>query len=252
VSTRLAGAAFLVGAVLAGQASAQTAGSVFRDCAECPEMVVVPAGSFQMGGAGGDEQPAHAVTLPAFAIGTTEVTQAEWERVMGANPSRFKDLTHPVEQVSAEDIQVFLEKLNATTRRQYRLPSEAEWEYAARAGGAGDYGWGGDPAAAAEHAWFADNAAASTHPVGMRAANAFGLHDMHGNVSEWVADCYAKTYEDAPADGSARSGNASCMRLSRGGSWEATADGLRSAARQWQFPNERNGGLRFPLARSLP
>ncbi len=174
----------------------------FRDCADCPEMVIIPSGSFEMGSETGysDEKPVHKVTINyAFALGKTEVTQAQWLSVMGNNPSEFKICgdNFPVEKVSWNDAQDFIKKINAKTGKHYRLPSEAEWEYACRAGEQLTYC---GSANVEKVAWYGTyeaqigNSNDITHPVGTRQGNAFGLFDMSGNVFEWVADSYHETY----------------------------------------------------------
>ncbi len=242
-------------------APAQTAGTVFRDCAECPDMVVIPAGGYLMGSKPGpfstppsDEQPQHAVTLESFALGKYEVTQEQWIAVMGDNPSsNSSGPTLPVEMVSWDDIRVFIEKLNAKTGKRYRLPTESEWEYAARAGGTSAYSFGDIVSELGNHAWFRGNSGNKTHPVGGKAANEFGLHDMHGNVWEWVEDCYQPNYVGAPADSSAAPRQDACDRVFRGGSWVSNLpDFLRSAYRYRFLPFIRLSYLGFRVARTLP
>jgi formylglycine-generating enzyme required for sulfatase activity len=212
-----------------------TAGTVMKNSGGM-EFAYVPAGNFQMGSGKGDpngdpnEQPVHQVTFASgFYMGRYEVTQAQWQKVMGNNPSTFSSCGEncPVEQVSSDDAQEFIKKLNAQNDGyQYRLPSEAEWEYACRAGTTGDYA--GDLNAMA---WYTTNADYKTHPVGQKQANAWGLYDMHGNVSEWVMDYQHNNYDGAPADGSAWSKAVSDDRMERGGSWTFDAKRVRSAQR---------------------
>jgi formylglycine-generating enzyme required for sulfatase activity len=212
-----------------------------------PAMVAIPAGSFMMGSTeGSDEQPVHRISLPAFEMAQTEVTQAQWQAVMGGNPSKFKGCEScPVENVSWDDIQGYLTKLNAQTGKQYRLPSEAEWEYACRAGGAHTY-------CGSNHlgdvAWFDGNSGNKTHPVGQKQANAFGLYDMSGNVWEWVADCWNSSYAGAPSDGSAQTRGECGRRVLRGASWNGSPGLARAAYRDWDSTGLRIVGLGFRLA----
>lgn len=184
--------------------SGVSAQPAFKDCPDCPEMVVIPAGSFVMGSEKQDSaKPLHTVTLRSFLIGKTEVTQRHWASVMGNNPSYYSRCGPdcPVENVSWNDAQQFILKLNQKTGKRYRLPSEAEWEYAAR-GGATDAAME-DENEAGKYAWQYQNSGGKTHEVGQKMPNEFGLHDMYGNVMEWVADCHHKNYVGAPTDGSA-------------------------------------------------
>ncbi len=233
------------------------AGTVFKDCADCPEMVVIPPGSFDMGSDNGDdnEKPVHRVTINyAFALGKTEVTQAQWKAIMGSNPSKFPACGDncPVEQVSWDDTQEFIEKLNAKTGKQYRLPSEAEWEYACHASGKHTYCGSDDPDSVG---WYggmakpAGNSGRTTNPVATRQANAWGLYDMSGNVWEWVADSYHKSYVGAPTDGSAWLDEDSMTRVPRGGSWSYLQ---RAAKRGGSESDYRFGSIGFRLARTLP
>ncbi|MGH9831408.1 MAG: caspase, EACC1-associated type [Blastocatellia bacterium] len=208
------------------------------------EMIYIPGGSFKMGapeGVGNDnERPQHDVTILGFYIGKYQITQAQWEAVMGKNPSYFKgylknffkgyfkgDPALPVENVPWNDAKQFCEKLAQMTGKAYRLPSEAEWEYACRAGTTGDYA--GDLDAMA---WYGDNSGSKTHPVGQKQPNAFGLYDMHGNVWEWCEDVWHDSYKGALTDGSAwLSGGDSIRRVLRGGSHRNNARFCRSAYR---------------------
>ena len=210
-----------------------TTGQMIKDCAECPDMVVLPPGSFQMGGNSYKDwgKPVHDVTISrAFALGKTEVTQGQWMAIMGSNPSGFKDYgdDFPVEKISWHEAKEFLRKLSARTGKAYRLPSEAEWEYACRAGGNHEYcGSQGIEAVA----WYTNNAGGAAHAVAGKQPNAFGLYDMSGNALEWVEDCWNDSYNGAPADGSAwKSGDCS-NRVLRGGSWNDGQEFVRSAAR---------------------
>jgi len=214
------------------------------------ELVYVPAGSFMMGSEIGssDEKPVHRVTFSeGFYMGMYEVTQAQWQQVMGSNPSHFKGENRPVEKVSWDDAQTFIRKLNeANDGYTYRLPSEAEWEYACRAGTTGDYAGNLDAMA-----WYRDNSGSPPHLVGQKQANAFGLYDMHGNVWEWCQDYYQESYADAPSDGSAYlSGKDSRYRVLRGGSWNLDAPFLRSANRHWFVPGARNPFYGFRVVAS--
>jgi formylglycine-generating enzyme required for sulfatase activity len=203
------------------------------------EFVLIPAGSFMMGSTNGDanEKPVHQVTISqAFYMGKYEVTQAQWQSVMGSNPSYFKDCPNcPVEQVSWDDAQNFINKLNASNDGfRYRLPTEAEWEYACRAGTTGDYAGN-----LSEMAWYKENSE-KTHAVGGKQPNAWGL--AHGNVWEWCQEWYHETYYGAPTDGSAwLSGGEQKYRVVRGGSWRYDADFSRSAYRSALVtPGHRN------------
>lgn len=217
-------------------------GETFRDCEGCPEMVQVPAGSFQMGADLGDatEQPVHPVTIAApFALGRFEVTVAQWmaclsdggctyEPKAAANPERAA-----VRNLSWDDTQEYITWLSRKTGRAYRLPSEAEWEYAARAGTTSPFWWGDRPEpdkVSCKDCGGPWSRKAPT-PVGSRPANPFGLHDMNGGVAEWTADCWLKSYEGAPSNGRARQENRCSQRVLRGGSWRNESSYLRSASR---------------------
>ena len=227
------------------------------------EMVSIPAGSFQMGcspsdgGCFGDEKPPHAVQVRAFSLGKYEVTQAQWRAVMdGANPSRFKGDERPVENVSWDDAQKFLSRLNAgNSGKPYRSPTEAEWEYAARGGTSTPYWWGKDIGKAKANCggcgsqW--DNK--ETAPVGSFPANPFGLYDTVGNVWEWVQDCSHGSYQGAPADGSEWRENCQrdAGRVLRGGSWANTPRIARASNRLGNEPAWRNVTYGLRLAQDL-
>jgi eukaryotic-like serine/threonine-protein kinase len=214
------------------------------------EMVLVPGGSFLMGSPdneplrGSDEGPQHDVTMPSFYIGKYEVTQAQWRAVMLGNPSNFKGDNLPVETVSWDDAKEFCRRLSQMTGKEYRLPTEAEWEYAARARTTSPFAFG--YTLSSEQANFDGNYPYGnfpaginrnkTTPVGSFEPNAFNLHDMHGNVWEWCEDVYHDNYNGAPTDGSAwLSGGDSSVRVLRGGSWRLAGESCRSAVRV-RFP----------------
>ena len=244
-------------------------GTIIKDCPECLEMVVLPSGSFLMGSPPDPEpdpfsnekpkvigtpheKPQHRVQIQSFAIGKYEVTQEQWFAVMGNNPSANKGRTLPVEMVSWDDIQQFIAKLNQKTGQKYRLPSEAEWEYAARAGTTAEWSHGNDESKLGNYAWYYRNSGGKTQSVGQKLPNAFGLFDMHGNVWEWTQDCLHETYAVAPTDGSAwTTGCSSNSRVLRGGSWSFSPAFLRSAFRYWYNPDTRNIISGFRLARDL-
>jgi eukaryotic-like serine/threonine-protein kinase len=210
------------------------------------EFVLVPAGKFMMGSNAYDsEKPIHEVTISAaFYMGKYQVTQGEWTAVMGNNPSRFKgDDRLPVERVSWDDCQEFITRLNARKDGYaYRLPSEAEWEYACRAGTTGEYAGELD-----EMAWYGEDSGLKTHPVGEKNANAWGLHDMHGNVWEWCQDRYHENYNGVPTDGRAWEQGSDNGRVVRGGSWYSRADICRAAVRGYYAPALRSNGYGFRL-----
>jgi formylglycine-generating enzyme required for sulfatase activity len=240
-------------------------GAVFKDCETCPEMVVIPAGSFKMGGKGSSntlreelrgmrEKPVHEVKIGySFAVGKYEVTQAEWEAVMGKNPSEFKGAKRPVEKVSWNDAKSFVKKLSAQTGKEYRLLSESEWEYMARAGSTTKYPWG-DEIDSSKAKYKIKGSDRGTVPVGSYSANAFGVHDTAGNVAEWVEDCWHETYNDAPIDGSAwlSAGGGDCeMRVLRGGSRVNLPRDLRVSGRNWNDAIVRISSFGFRIARTL-
>lgn len=236
--------------------------NTFKDCADCPEMVRLPGGSFTMGSVkqnasaafkiANDELPPRPVTLKAFALGKYEVAQAQWTAIMGDNPSVNKGPSLPVDSVSWDDTQVFIRKLNALTGKRYRLPTEAEWEYAARAGSNAAYSFGDDIAQLPSYGWLETNSGGTSHRVGQKLPNKFGLYDMHGNVWEWTQDCYKASYAAAPRDGGAVKGKAGCDHVDRGGAWLSGPNNLRSANRDWGPPHYRLNNLGFRLARDLP
>jgi len=200
-----------------------------------------------------DEQPIHNVTIDRpFYFGIFPVTQREWKAVMGDNPSHFKGDDLPVESVSWDDIQEFIKKINEKENtHKYRLPSEAEWEYAARAGTTTRYSFGDDDSKLGEYAWFYEKSVDKTHPVGKKEANPWGLYDVHGNVWEWVQDELHVTYEGAPGDGSAWEDGVSTRRVVRGGSWIRDARRCRSANRRNGAPGYKDHDLGFRLLKEV-
>ena len=202
------------------------------------KFVLIPAGSFTMGspsdepGRDSDERQ-HRVTISKpFYLQTTEVTQGQWRRVMGNNPSYFKNCGDdcPVEQVSWNDAQEFIRKLNQMEGiDKYRLPTEAEWEYAARAGSTTRYYFGDDESSLGRYAWYSRNSGKRTHPVGQKRPNAWGLYDMHGNIWEWCQDWIGDYPSGHVIDPKGPSSGE--FRVLRGGSWYYFARNVRSAYR---------------------
>jgi formylglycine-generating enzyme required for sulfatase activity len=213
-----------------------------------PEMVYVEGGTFLMGGSSGesDEKPVHSVTLSSFNIGKYEVTQAQWKSVMGSNPSYFKDCDQcPVESVSWNDVQDFIRKLNAQTGKNYRLPTEAEWEYAAKGGKSSKgYTYSGSNDLNSV-SWNTDNSGGKTHAVGGKQANELGIYDMTGNVWEWCSDWYGtyNSYSETNPTGASSGQN----RVLRGGSWISSANFCRAAARLRINSDYRSYSLGFRL-----
>jgi formylglycine-generating enzyme required for sulfatase activity len=231
------------------------------------DMIPVTGGTFTMGWQSGrdgsgydDEKPAHQVSVRNFSIGRYEVTQAQWRAVMGSDPPELYNKgcdQCPVERVSWNDIQDFLKKLNSLTGKRYRLPTEAEWEYAARGGNrSGSYLYSGSNNIDAV-AWYDDNAKSgntngaekTTRPVGGKKANELGLYDMSGNVWEWCEDDWHGNYQGAPTDGRAWVDSPrGSYRVYRGGGWFNDAGHCRAAYRGYNSPTLRNNGLGFRLA----
>ena len=317
----LAGMFAFVAALANEPAAQKTAtgkpGNVFRDCRDCPEMVVITAGSFTMGSSASektwaathgldagfgdaapqhkfslkdfalavaDEAPQHKVSLRSFALGKYDVTRREYAAFVNetayrsdsgcydnGNPNApklagaswedpgFKQTDNdPVICVSWYDAQAYVSWLNRKLPRSgsgdvpYRLPTESEWEYAARAGTITRFWWGDDESAAAAHAWYKENSGGQTHPVGLKPANRFGLYDMAGNVWQWTQDCYAESYAAAPNDGAASQMGNQCLRVDRGGSWYYPTWLLRSATRERNPADYRDKVMGFRVGRTLP
>jgi formylglycine-generating enzyme required for sulfatase activity len=218
------------------------------------EMVLIPAGTFQMGSKHGkeDEGPVHTVTVDAFLMDKYEVTQEQYERLGLPNHSHFKGQTLPMEQVTWVQAAIYCNKRSQAEGFQpgynedtadcnfdadgYRLPTEAEWEYACRAGTDGDYSVGNDARRLGEHAWFAHNSGKKTQPVGQKKPNPWGLYDMHGNVAEWCNDMYDKSYYSNSPSTNARGPTAGKQYVLRGGSWKSSAEALRSSYRLAENP----------------
>jgi len=220
------------------------------------KLVLIPAGKFMMGspdseqGRIKDEGPQHEVTISKpFYMGVTEVTQAQYEAVMGTNPSDFKGATNPVERVSWNDAAEFCKKLSEKTRQAVRLPTEAEWEYACRSGTTTRFFFGDEDSVLGDYAWYDGNSGRTTHPVGQKKPNAWGLYDMHGNVEELCADRdgdYTKevvTDPQGPASGE--------YRGLRGGAWNINPSSCRSAYRSGCTPDLRSNGYGFRVVVSV-
>ena len=258
-------------------------GSEFRDCASCPPMIVVPPGKFVMGspptesGRVDNEEPTHAVTIgSAFAIGKYEITFDEWDACAAdracprADDSGFGRGRRPVINMSYDSAMKYVAWLSDKTKKQYRLPSEAEWEYAARAGSTESRFWGKSADQACQYAnvfnpktkekykdsdrgaFACEDGFMETAPVGSFKPNAFGLYDMLGNAWEWVGDCWNGTYAGAPADGSVWAAGDCTKRVLRGGGWYFGPRNVRAAKRLKNWATRSGHDLGFRVARSLP
>ena len=250
-------------------------GDAFKECADeklCPEMIVVPAGSFLMGSPPGkvpnDERPQHQVAFAKpFAVSKFEVTFDQWDTCVAhgdcdphISASGFGRGRRPVINLSWDDAQRYVAWLSRMTGKHYRLLTEAEWEYAARAGTATPYYYGDpgdgmwpDEAALRQYAWYVVNSDSGPHPVGEKKANSFGLYDMFGNVLEWVEDCFHDSHDGAPEDGSAWTAGdcGRAFRVVRGGSWRSISVNLSSAHRDWRQAETRDDVVGFRVARTL-
>ena len=293
---------FLMGMPAYANAAGQgKSGKIFRDCRDCPEMVVIPARSFAMGSpdseAGHDdnESPVHRVSIATFALGKTEITRSQFAAFVEMTkysaggkcwtieggrfeersgnwqePGYAQDDNHPVACMNWNDAKAYAEWLSRKTGKNYRLPTEAEWEYAARGKTSTARYWGNNPDEACGYANAADKAAqarirgatswsvhgcadgfAYTAPVSSFKANAFGLYDMLGNVWEWTEDSYHDSYVGAPSDGSAWQGDGA-RHVLRGGSWNDSPRNVRAAMRYINKPALRFSSFGFRLARDLP
>jgi formylglycine-generating enzyme required for sulfatase activity len=223
------------------------------------EFVLIPSGEFDMGspasevGRYDNEGPVHQVKLAnAFYMGKYEVTQKQWREIMGNDPSYYKGDNLPVEQVSWNDVQDFIKKLNEKEGGgKYRLPSEAEWEYAARAGTTTRYSFGDDESKLGDYEWYYAQGEGKTHDVGQKKPNPWGLYDMLGNVYEWVQDSWHSDYNGAPIDGSSWESLVDSTRVARGGAFGSLASSSRSAVRGGNSPGGRYRPLGFRLVRVL-
>ena len=220
------------------------------------DMVEVEGGTFTMGataeqtGVFGDEKPTHQVTLPSYYIGKTEVTQELWQAVMGSNPSNFTGTNLPVEKVSWDDCKTFIAKLNALTGKNFRLPTEAEWEFAARGGNKSrGYKYCGSNTLS-DVAWYVDNSDNKTHPVAAKTPNELGIYDMSGNVLEWCNDWYSSTYYTSESQTNPTGPDSGSSRVRRGGSWNYSENTCRVSYRGNTTPSFRYNylGLRLCLS----
>jgi formylglycine-generating enzyme required for sulfatase activity len=239
----------------------------FKECAkDCPEMVVIPAGAFRMGspadenGRYDNEGPQHDVVFAKpFAVSSFDVTFDDWSVCAsygdcdpGISDSGFGRGRQPVINVVFEDARRYASWLARVTGKPYRLLTEAEWEYAARAGTTTAFSFGDDEAMLGRYAWYSKNSGRQAHAVGEKEPNAFGLYDMHGNVFQWVEDCVHGTYDGAPADGSAWLTRGDCSgRIVRGAAWNLPPHNLRSAYRSWYVADLRLSRVGFRVGRAL-
>jgi formylglycine-generating enzyme required for sulfatase activity len=245
----------------AGSDAERLPGELFRDCSDCPELAIVPSGEFDMGStAKPTEQPVHHVSIPKnFAIGRRDVTFAEWDRCVAQSACKFSPpdqgwgrVDRPVTNVSWDDAKEFIAWLSKTTGKPYRLPTEAEWEYAARGGSTTPYWWGKDVGAGrAQCEECGGSANGRTATAGSFRPNAFGLFDTAGNAAEWVEDCWNPTYRGAPNDGSAWTNGDCSLRVLRGGSFADKAAAVRSSARFRYDEDVRYYANGFRVARDL-
>lgn len=251
-----------------GPTATPKAGKLFRDCPQCPIMVVIPAGSYVMGsddpGPRGKyryELPAHKVTIPhPFAIGQYEVTFQEWEAchkdgVCSVLPDDHKwgKGRRPIMNISFAHTGEYLRWISKKTGKTYRLPSEAEWEYAARGGTTTQYSWGDAPGKTnANCRTCLPKIPHQTFPVGTYKPNPFGLYDVHGNVWEWMQDCWTPHYIGAPTDGSPRTSGDCKYRVTRSGSWYYVSSNVRSAYRAKFLAKAFSYGIGMRVVRELP
>ena len=223
------------------------------------ELVLIPAGSFRMGGdkkleqAEDHETPRHIVKISkTFYMGKYQITQSQWSEIMNNNPSEFKDDIRPVERVSWNDVQEFIQKLNNKEEtNKYRLPTEAEWEYAARADTESTYCFSGDIKILSQYAWYGKNSAGKTHRVGQLKPNAWGLYDVHGNVHEWCQDWFDRNFYSQSPSTSPLGPPSGLAKVSRGGDWGSEDWYCRCASRSLSSPDRRSNRLGFRLVRMI-
>ncbi len=228
----------------------------FENCPECPEMIFVKGGCFEMGDISGvgkvREKPVHEVCVNNFYLGKYEVTQKEWKGIMKTKPSYGKRCNDcPVDNISWLEIRKFIMKLNEKTGKKYRLPTEAEWEYAARSGGKEEV-WSGtsDELELEDYAWYAFNSLDMTHPVGQKEPNGLGTYDMSGNVFELVWDRYDREYYKSSPIDNPKGALGGSSRVVRGGGWYGEALSLRTAYRYRIKPSDKFKGVGFRIALS--
>ena len=245
----------LVNLIINGGGESEDSNQTFTVNGVSFDMIAVEGGTFTMGAtaeqasdAYSDEKPTHQVTLSSYYIGKTEVTQELWQAVMGSNPSKFSGTNLPVEKVSWEDCQSFVIKLNELTGKNFRLPTEAEWEYAAR-GGNKSNGFkfsGGNNIA--EVAWYSENGNKISHPVATKAPNELGIYDMSGNVWEWCSDWYSSSYYSSSSQNNPTGPASGSYRVFRGGDWNYKARYCRVSFRNYSSPTKRFNYLGLRLA----
>jgi formylglycine-generating enzyme required for sulfatase activity len=221
------------------------------------ELILIPAGEFHMGSPRSeiarenDEGPVRRVKISKpFYMGLHEVTHAQWKAVMGYSLSNYKNPDLPANEIRWSKAVDFCKRLSERTLETFRLPTEAEWEYACRAGSSTAYSFGGHPSPLAQHAWFYSNSRDKTHPVGQKKPNAFGLYDMHGNIWEWCCDWYGEYRVDSTVDPAGSPEGSS--RVLRGGSWFCTPGPCRSANRGWNTPDIRDDDVGFRIVMECP
>ena len=220
------------------------------------EFVLIPAGSFLMGAPADepmpdrDERPQHQVILTSsFYLSAYEITQAQFEAVMGENPSEFKGPDLPVDSVTWSEAVEFCRRMSERTEQTYRLPTEAEWEYACRAGTVSTFYWGHEMDGS--YAWYEPNSTGRTHPVGLKKPNAWGLYDMCGNIEEWCSDWYAPDYGSDNETTDPRGPLTGQYRVRRGGCWDHSVGCLRSANRYFYYPERRFSQIGFRVVREV-